>query len=144
MADFTGRRDNLPVLGAVAPQTCLDLGVVITGTAQGAGTQNSGRLYNTSSRGVRVTLDITAVGGTIDVVVNIYTVDPASGVRTLRLASASKTATGTTELLVTPDIAASANLIAQNFLGAQFEVDVVNGAGSTPAATYTVGVCLLP
>lgn len=144
MADFT-RPDQAPVVGRVIADSSRDIGAVITGTAQGAGTVNSGRLYNTGgARGVRVTLNISAKTGTIDVVVNIYSVDVASGVRTLRLASASKTAAGLTELLVTPDIAASANVIAQNYIGDQFEVDVVHGAGSTPATTYTVGVCLLP
>ena len=144
MADFTGSLVNLPTIGQVFPRKNYDFGAVITGTAQGAGTQNSGELVNPSGRGVRVVLDITAKTGTIDVVVNIYSKDKASGKRTLRLASASKTATGTTELLVHPDIAASANLIAQNLLGEVFEIDVVNGTGSTPVATYTVGVCLLP
>lgn len=144
MSDFTNPLTQTSIQGQVLPRTNYDLGAIITATAQGAGTLTSGDLVNPSGRGIRVVLDITAKTGTIDVVVNIYSKDKASGKYTLRLASASKTTTGTTELLVSPDIAASANLIAQNFLGEVFKIEVVNGAGSTPSATYTVGACLLP
>lgn len=130
--------------GQVLPRNNCDLGALITATAQGAGTLSSGDLKNPSGRGIRVVLDITAKSGTIDVVVNIYSKDPASGKYLLRLASASKTATGTTELVVHPDMGAeTANLVAQQFLGEDFKVEAVNGAGSTPSATYTVGACLL-
>ncbi len=145
MADFTCPRDQVPVIGRTIPETCYDFGSpVITATAQGAGTQSSGDKVNPSSRGIRVTLDITAKSGTIDVVCNIYAKDIASGKYTLLLASASKTATGTTVLVVHPDLTASANLIAQNFLGQTFKVELVHGAGTTPSTTATVGVCLLP
>lgn len=145
MADFTVPRDQIPVTAQVVPQTCYDFKTaIITATAQGAGTQTSGDLVNPSSSGIRVTLDITAKTGTVDVVCNIYQKDPASGKYTLLLASASKTATGTTILTVHPALTGSANLIGKDFIGAVFKVELVHGAGSTPATTATVGACLLP
>lgn len=121
-----------------------DLGTVLTATAQGAGTQTTGDLLNPWSAGVRVVVDITAKTGTIDVTCNIYSKDRASGKRILRLASVSLTATGTTEYIVHPALTAAANTIAKNFITELFQVDLVHGAGTTPATTATVGVCLLP
>lgn len=141
--DWTDPLRQAPISSQVLPRQNYDLGAVITATAQGAGTLNSGVLRNPVGRGLRVVLDITEKTGTIDVVVNIYARDKASGKRILLLASASKTATGTTELLVHPDLTGAANTIAKNLVGDEFEIDVVNGAGSTPSATYTVGACLL-
>ena len=121
-----------------------EIGAVITATAQGAGTQTSGDLFNPWGQGIRVVVDITAKTGTIDVTCNIYAKDRASGKYILRLASASLTATGTTEYIVHPDLTAAANSIAKNFLGEVWKVELVHGAGSTPATTATVGACLLP
>lgn len=143
MGDFSDPLRQAPITHQVLPRQNYDLGALITATAQGAGTLSSGDLRNPAARGIRVVLDITAKSGTIDVVVNIYAKDQASGKYTLLLASASKTTTGTTVLLVHPDLTGSANLIAKDLLGDVFKVEAVNGAGSTPSATYTVGACLL-
>jgi hypothetical protein len=143
MADFTNPLTQAPITNKTLPVINYDMGALITGTEQGAGTQGSGDLRNPIGRGIRVVLDITAKSGTIDVVVNIYAKDNASGKYILLLASASKTATGTTELLIHPDLTAAANTIAKSLLGDVFKIEVVNGAGSTPSATYTVGATLL-
>lgn len=124
--------------------TCNDLGAIIISTAQGAGTQTSGDIANGWSAGIRVVVDITAKTGTIDVTCNIYSKDRASGKYILRLASASLTGTGTTEYIVHPALTAAANTIAKNFIGEVFKVELVHGAGTTPATTATVGACLLP
>ncbi len=138
--DITGPR----ISGQQIPQTCSDLGAIITGTAQGAGTVSSGDLYNPSGRGVRVVVDITAKSGTIDVVATIYSKDVASGKYISRLASVSLTGTGTTEYIVHPDLTDAANSIKKLPLGAVWKVDVVHGVGTTPSTTYTVGACLIP
>jgi hypothetical protein len=143
MADFSEPLRQAPIIGQVLPRQNYDIGAVITAAAQGAGTLTSGELRNPVGRGIRVVLDITSKSGTIDVVVNIYSKDKASGKRNLLLASASKTATGTTILTVHPDLTGSANSIAKDLVGDAFEIDAVNGTGSSPSATYTVGVCLL-
>src|SRR4051812_34952086 len=114
MADFIGPR----ISGGAIPQICTDLGAIITGTAQGAGTVTSGDLNNPTCKGVRVTIDITAKSGTIDVVATIYSKDPASGKYQTLLASASLTGTGTTFLTVHTDLTDAANSIKKLPLGA--------------------------
>ncbi len=141
MADFV-KNSDAPQIGQ--PITNVDLGAVLTFTNQGAGTVDSADLHNNGARGVVVTLDITAKTGTIDVVVNIKVKDRASGKYITLLSSVSKTATGTTRLVVYPTITASANLIAQDVIGELLQIDVVSGAGSTPLWTGTVGVNFIP
>lgn len=141
--DWTDPLRHAPIAHKSIPVLNYDLGAVITATDQGAGTLTSGDLRNPCARGIRVVLDITDKTGTIDVVVNIYAKDGASGKYILLLASASKTVSGTTELLVHPDLTAAANTIAKSLLGDIFKVEAVNGAGSTPLANYTVGATLL-
>lgn len=144
MADFGANPDSLPQLGQVNPRTVRDVGSLISLTAAGAGTTTGAVQYNTSSRGVRVVANLTKNSGTIDVTINIYSIDKATGQAILRLASVSLTASGVTEYIVHPDLTAAANTIAKNFLGEQWRVDVVSGAGTTPNFTLTVGACLLP
>lgn len=142
MADFSGGNKNAAQIGQICSN--VDLGALITLTAAGAGTTNGLDQINNNGRGVSVVLDITAKTGTIDVVVNIQTKDVASGKYITLLSSASKTATGTTRLVVYPTITASANVIAQDLLGEVWRVQVVCGTGSSPVTTCTVGACLLP
>jgi hypothetical protein len=123
---------------------CFDTGALIVATAQGAGTQTSPDQSNPSARGIAVTVDITAKTGTISVVCNIYRKDTASGKYVTLLSSAALTGTGTTTMIVHPDLTAAANTIVKDFIGATWKVDLVHGAGSTPATTATVGACLLP
>lgn len=144
MADFTGKLTDVPTQGQVIPRTCRDLGALITLTGAGAGTTNSDDQVNPSSRGVRVVVDLTKNSGTIDVVVTIQSKDAASGEYIDRLSSASLTATGVTEYIVHPDLTAAANSIAKNFIGEQWRVKLVSGAGASPNFDATVGACLLP
>jgi hypothetical protein len=144
MADFTGLLTNLPLNEQVVPRTVRDMGALIALTAAGAGTTNGADQVNPSSRGVRVTVDLTKNSGTIDVVVTIQNKDPASGKYVDLLSSASLTGTGTTTYTVHPDLAASANVAAKDFITEQWRVKVVSGAGSSPNFTATVGACLLP
>lgn len=144
MADFTQKDTQLPVMGQMMPRTCKDLGALLTFIDAGAGTTDSADQVNTSSRGVRVVVDITEKTGTIDVVATIQSKDKASGKYISRLSSASLTAVGTVELTVHPDLADSSNVADQGFLGEEWRVRVVSGTGSTPVFTATVGACLLP
>lgn len=144
MADFTNPPLNIPVIGQTIPRNNRDVGALITLTNQGAGTLTSPDQGNPSARGVRVTVDISAKTGTIDVTVKIQSKDIASGKYVDRLASVSLTAVGTTEYTVHPDLTAAANLIAKDFIGEVWRVQVINGVGTTPAATATIGAVLLP
>lgn len=147
MADFTNPA-QAPVIGQVYPRTVQDLGVLIAVTAQGAGTILSstarGREKNVSSRGVRVDVTIANKSGTIDVVATIRRYNKATGAFIDMLSSASLTGNGTTSYIVHPDLTGSANVIVKDFIGEEFDVKVVCGTGSTPAADITVGACLLP
>ena len=73
---------------------------------------NPTNLYSEGARGVRFDIDITAFTGTsITYTVQFY--DLGAGTWRTLLASAAKSATGQTTLQITPDLAASANLIVQ-------------------------------
>jgi hypothetical protein len=145
MADFN--KANAPIMGKVIPILNEDLGLVLQATAQGAGTLSSstlrGREKNYSSRGARATMVISGKSGTIDVVLRLRRYDKASGTFINLLSSASQTADGTTTITVHPELTAAANSIAKDFIGEEFDIQVANGAGSTPAWTGTVGVELL-
>lgn len=149
MADFSNPQRQAPIMGQVLPRTVYEIATpLIQVTAQGAGTILSstarGREKNTSSRGVKVDVLIANKSGTIDVVVTIRRYSQALGAFIDLLASASLTANGTTSYTVHPDLTGSANVIAKDFIGEEFDVKVVCGAGSTPAADITVGATLLP
>ena len=148
MADFTGPDTDLPIIGQFKPRTVKQIGAVLSLTAQGAGTVLSstarGREKNTSSRGVRATVVIADKTGTIDVVVTIRRYDRASGTYIDMLSSVSLTADGTTTYTVHPDLTASNNVIAKDFIGEEFDVKLVSGTGSTPVFNCTVGIELLP
>ena len=145
MADFTQADNAIPLLGGVVVRLNKDLGSdpLLALTAKGAGTVNGTTQINAASRGVRATINITGTSGTISAVFDIEALDPASGVWTALLTSAALTGNGTTILTVHPDLAASANVIAQNLVGEQFRVKLVSGTGSTPSFNCTVGLCLL-
>lgn len=144
MADFVGPRTNYPDQRQVTPRTNFDLGALLTLTAQGAGTLLSADQVNPGSRGVMVVCNISAKTGTIDLTITIQRKDPASGVYTDLLSTVSLTGTGTTTLIVSPDLTASANSIAQTFLGENWRVKAVSGAGSSPSITATISACLIP
>ena len=143
MPEFTTPATQTPFIGQVLPRNNYDLGAVISLAAAGAGTTTY-RGYNTSGRGVIVVVDITAKTGTIDLVVSIYRRDKASNKRTLLLASASLTGIGTTTMKVHPtDVTDAANTAKKEFLGEEFEIEAVSGAGVTPAITATIVTCLV-
>ena len=150
--DFSNPHREAPLTSQVLPRTVFDLGAsLVTLTAAGAGTtystdstQRKKNEVNTSSRGLRLVVKLTKNSGTIDVVVTIQSYDKATGEYIDRLASASLTATGVTELIVHPDLTGAANSIAKNFLGEEWRVKVVSGAGASPNFDLSVGGCYLP
>jgi hypothetical protein len=148
MGDFTNPHRQAPIIGQVLPRTVYDLGALITVTGQGAGTILSstarGNEKNTSSRGVRVNVLIANKSGTIDVVVTIRRYIKAFNAYVSMLASASLTANGTTSYIVHPELTAAANLVAKDFIGEEWDVQVVSGTGSTPSADITVAAEMLP
>lgn len=150
--DFSSPHRDAPITSQVLPRTVFDLGAsLVTLTAAGAATtlssaatQRGKNEINTSSRGLRLVVDLTKTSGTIDVVVTIQSYDRGTGQYIDRLVSASLTATGVVEMVVHPDLTAAANTIAKNFLGEEWRVKVVSGTGSSPVFDLEIGACYLP
>lgn len=131
---------------------CRAYGSVMTKTAQAAGTvlsSSSGagllgaNCVNRNSRGARATIVIANKTGTIDAVFTLRRRN-ADGSYIDMLSSSSLTGNGTTVLTVHPDLTTAANSIAKDFIGAEFDVKLVSGAGSSPSFDVTVSVELLP
>lgn len=85
-------------------------------------------------------IDITAAADTPSVVFTIKGWDPVTATEWTILASAAKTGTGDTILQVGPDIAASANLIAQHYIPAFIKITAVHADGDS--ITYSVNAHL--
>ena len=115
---------------------------LITLTAAGAGTTNGADMKNPGCRGVQVTVDITAIGGTPTLTVTIQGKDRVSGKYYTLLASAALGSVATTVLRVFPGAAAAANTIANDQVPEDWRVIAVV-AGTTPSVTATIGACLI-
>ncbi len=111
-------------------------GVPFTGAA-GAGTYNSGDIPNLTHRGLKLVIDITAVGGTPTLTVMILGKDPVSGKTWTILASTALAAAGTTILTVYPGTTVAANADVADALPPTFQVQAVI-AGTTPTVTATI------
>jgi hypothetical protein len=102
-------------------------------------TQTSADLPTFNCRDLTVTLDMTVVG-TGSVTVSILGKDSASGKYRTLLAGAAVITNTTAVYKVGPEIAAAANLIAQDYLPPLIRI-VVTANNANPA-TYSVGYAL--
>lgn len=115
---------------------------LLTLTAASVGT-NSANQTNASFRGVILTVNITALGGTSPTLtVTIEGQDPVSGGYYTVLASAALSATGLTTLVVFPGVAVTANESASTPLPVTWRVATAI-AGTSPAVTATIGAALI-
>lgn len=97
-----------------------------------------GAIFGTQQAGALVVvLDVTANTGGNTATLTISGVDRASNKIWTILASAAKTVS-TTVLRVSPQITASANLIAQDIIPSEIQIDVAHSDGNP--ITYSVGV----
>lgn len=103
----------------------------------------SGDLLNLNCRGVVLTVDITAESGTHALVVKIQGKDEVSGKYYDILASASLTATGTTQYRVYPGLTASANVTASDVLPRIWRVYLDHTKTASSTMTLSVGACLI-
>jgi hypothetical protein len=103
-------------------------------------TQTQADQSNPSARGVRVVLNMTAVG-TGSVTLEIDAKDVASGVYLPLLTGAAVTTNSTNVYIVHPDLTAAANSIAKDILPRTWRVKVV--ANNANSATYSVGASYL-
>ena len=115
-----------------------DLGAVATlaaATVSGA----SANLANGQGRGVRVTVDITAItAGSLTVEIDAY--DPASGTYENLLTSAALAAAAVTVLTVYPAAVVTANVSANGNLPANWRIKWTIATGPV---TATIGACIL-
>lgn len=115
---------------------------LIAHAAAAAGTSSADQA-NTSARGIKVVVDVTAITGTTPTLtVTLQGKDPISGKYYTLLASAALSAVGTTVLTVYPGLTAAANLTANDVLPATWRVITAIG-GTTPAVTATIAATLL-
>jgi len=117
-----------------------DLGAVITAAAATT-TQTGPDMSNGAFRGIKAVLDMTTVG-TGSVTLTIQGKDAASGKYYTLLAGAAVTTNSTNVYTVFPGAPATANVSANDQLPKTFRILVT--ANNANAATYTVGVTLLP
>ena len=94
------------------------------------------------NRGVKVTLDVTAVPGTDTVQLVIEEKDAVSGKYVQVLAAVARVATGTDQIVVYPGVTETANVDTSNVLPDIYRVRVLHSAGSN--FTYSIGVVELP
>lgn len=128
-------RPSLPLVNS-------DTAALITHAAAAAGV-NGADQDNPAARGIRLTIDITAITGTgPSLIVTLEGKCPISGKYTTILASAALTAVGTTVLKVYPGLTAAANLVASDILPRTWRVKSAI-AGTTPAVTATVAASLI-
>ena len=112
-------------------------------TTAGAGTTDSADQLNLYGKGVVVGINISAKSGTIAVTVTIQGKDYVSGQYYTICESASLTGTGFTTLTAYPGVHETANVACSLPLPTTWRVEVVNGTGSTPSVTATVGASVI-
>lgn len=107
--------------------------------AAGLGTVNGSDLVNFNARGIKLTIDITALAGTgPTLTVTVQGKDAVSGKYYTILASAALAAVATTVLTVYPGVAVTANVSASDILPRDWRVSYTVG-GTGPSVTATVG-----
>jgi hypothetical protein len=116
---------------------------LITLTAAGAGTTNSADQFNGFGKGLQLGVNISAKSGTISLVVNVQGKDASSGVYYNLCSTAALTGTGFTQMTVYPGTTAATNTDCNVPLPATWRVQAVNGTGSTPSVTATIGASII-
>lgn len=123
-----------------------DIVNVVTAVALGTGATNSAtQTAPASAKGVLLTMNITAVGGTPTLDVKLQTLDPLTStfVDAPGAAFAQKTTTGVDSLTIYPGAIAVANRVVGFPLSNQWRV-VSTVAGTTPTFTFTLTAEYLP
>ena len=109
----------------------------IVGSAARTTTTTFGPFINRQGRSLRITVLATALSATPSVVPKIQSVSPGGVATDLLTGTAITTAAPTEQvLLITPDLAASANVIAQTVAPSRY--NVVMTAGDADSLTYAI------
>lgn len=115
--------------------------IVVFASAARTASTNSADFENMNGRGLKLVIDVTAVGAAPSVVFTIQGKDPASGKYYDLLASAAITATGTTVLTIFPDATVTANVSANDVLPRYWRVTAAHA--NADSITYSVGACTI-
>lgn len=120
-----------------------DDGLVLaaTTTNPGIGTINSADQLNPAHRGVKVVVDITAIGGGTTLTVTIKAKDPVSGKYFVLLTSAALAATSTTVLTIFPGATAAANVTVNDQLTRTWRIE--SAVAVANSITYTIAAIKL-
>lgn len=116
---------------------------LISQTTAASGTYVSGDQTNGGARGVKVYLNISAIGASVTVTATVQGKDPVTNTYYTLLASAAKAATGFTVLTVYPGLTAAANTVASDVLPRTWNVSVAV-VDTTGTPTFTVSCSYLP
>jgi len=116
--------------------------LLISESAAASGTYPSGDQINTNAHGVKVYLNISAIGASVTVTVTIQGKDPVTGTAYTLLASVAKATTGFTVLTVYPGLTAATNAVASDVLPHTWNVIAVV-ADTTGTPTFTVSCSYL-
>lgn len=116
-------------------------GTLLASAARTAAINSADQVNGARARGVKVVIDITAVGVTPGLTFTIQGKDPASGKYYTLLASASQAAVATLVMTVYPGVTAAANVTVNDALPSVWRVAVAVSNGVT--ATYSVGFSYL-
>jgi hypothetical protein len=119
----------------------VDTGTLITLAAQAAGTVNSADQTNYNGRGVKLGINLSALGAATTVTTTIQGKDAASGVYYNIISTTAVAAAGFATLEVYPGIAAVANAAANDVLPRTWRVQ--QGVAGTNTATGTVGASVI-
>lgn len=113
----------------------------VTISAQAPATLNQPDQVNEAHRGLKVAIDITAIGASTNLTVTIQGKDKVSGKYYTVLVSAVLAAVSTTVLTVYPGITTTANVAASDVLPGTWRIQAV--VAGTNTVTATIGVSKL-
>lgn len=127
----------VPYVGPQSPGAVKE-GTIFASASYGTGANNSAEFYNAGWRGIRLFVNITAVGGGGTVVFKVQNYDPvsASWFDVTNLASASLNANAATLITFYPSVNNTANTQVSQHLGCRWRLVATVG---TNAVTFSVG-----
>lgn len=118
-----------------------DIKLLAPAANPGIATYTSADIENGQGRGVKVVVDITAVGGGATLTVTLQGKDPLSGKYYTLLASAALGAAATTVIFIFPGAPVAANVSANDALPATWRVSAALAVANN--MTFTIGASIL-
>lgn len=114
---------------------------ILASAARTAETNSADQTLRAGLRGVRLSVNVSAIVDTPSITVNVQVKDPVSGTYTTVLSSAAIVGTGLTHLMVYPGCVAVANKVLNEPLARTWRVNVAHA--DTDSITYSIAADLL-